>query len=186
MLRDPTLFRNRYRIASARHPWWDYGLPGWYFITICTRDRTHYLGEITNGRMRLSPMGRIVRRCWYDIPRHFPHASLDAFVVMPNHIHGIIVINEPDPVETQNFASLQNAGHADITGNIFGPQSRNLPSMIRGFKIGTTKWAKLNGIQSLWQPRYHDRIIRDADELERIRWYIRNNPRMWGRDRNNR
>ena len=111
---------------------------------------------------------------------------------MPNHLHGIIVIDKYDEnnrnennhnpvrVETQNFASLRD-GYA----NKFGPQSKNLASIIRGFKIGVKKYATINNIDFAWQSRFYDHIIRDKISLNKIREYIQINPKMWERDRNN-
>ncbi len=183
MFYDP----ERHHRASYRLHGHNYRLPGWYFVTICTKDMGHYFGKIRDKKMRLSPAGIIARECWRRIPTHFPHVELDAFVVMPNHVHGIVVINEyPGSVGTQNFASLQSHGVPNHNvDNLFGPQSMNLASIIRGFKIGVTKWTNNNNEPFAWQPRYHDRIIRDTDALEQIRYYIRNNPRVWWRDRNN-
>ncbi len=132
-------------------------------------------------------MGHIVRNEWYRTERIRPDVTMGAFVVMPNHIHGVIVLNRnPHFVETHCSASLPGATDPNI-GNHFRPQIDNLPSIIRGYKSSTTTIINRRfGPNSFaWQPRYHDRIIRDADELERIRWYIRNNHRVWGRDRNN-
>ena len=194
------LFNHRYRIPSARAQWWDYGNNAAYFITICTLHRRHYFGEIQNWEMDLSSIGIRCWHCWYIIPNHFPFVKLDAFVVMPNHVHGIIIIdktilsnyNDGDAiggdaiVETQNFASLQfgRQQQRDLpkSGNHFGPQSQNLGSIVRGFKIGVTKYCRENDIEFGWQPRYHDHIIRDRMELERIQNYIRNNPGNWKED----
>ena len=98
---------------------------------------------------------------------------LDVFVIMPNHVHGIIIIDKP--VETQNLASLPQ--------NKFGPQSKNLASIVRGYKIGVTKFSRNHDIPFQWQPRYHDHVIRNADELERIQYYVRHNPQKWTEDR---
>jgi REP element-mobilizing transposase RayT len=144
------------------------------------------MGEIRDGRMNLSYLGRIVRDELRRTERIRPDVTLDTFVVMPNHVHGIIVINrDPHFAETHCNVSLPGATDPDV-GNRFGPQVDNLASIIRGFKSSTaaTINKRFGPNTFAWQPRYHDRIIRNADELERIRWYIRNNPRMWGRDRN--
>ncbi len=166
-------FQNKYRIPSARASWWDYGSNAAYFVTICTRNREHFFGEIvetmpspTVFEMQLTPIGQSAYDCWNEIPKHFPFVVLDEFVVMPNHVHGIIVIDKPEIknknggetrdaigdtigdaiVETQNFASLQQSMDSTIkqpkTQNKFGPQSQNLASIIRGFKIGVTKFAR--------------------------------------------
>ncbi len=176
-------FRGKYRIPSARLRNYDYGQNGAYFVTICTRNREHLFGNITEGNMRYSAIGKIACQCWDEIPRHFPFVTLGAWVVMPNHVHGIIIFDKPDAVfpdaggvvETQNFASL----HASLPG----PQSQNLASVVRGYKIGVTKYARANTtIVDVWQPRFYDRIIRDEDEFRRISQYIMRNPQNWERD----
>ena len=169
-------FQNKYRIPSARAAWHDYN-GGTYFVTICTHGREHYFGEIAidnNGepKMNLSEIGNIADECWRSIPQHFPHVQVPLWVIMPNHIHGILIINPP--VETQNFASLQS--------NKFGPQSKNLASVIRGFKIGVTKYARENNIPFAWQTRFYDRIVRNTDELNGISQYIENNVAKWAFD----
>jgi len=133
--------------------------------------------------MQLSEIGQIAQECWYQIPVHFPFVQLDAFVVMPNHVHGIIIINKTKnahPVETQYFASLQKEPH-----NQFGPQSQNLASIVRGYKIGVTKHARQINPNFSWQPRYYDHIIRNEKSLNRIRDYFRFNPEKWEYDREN-
>ncbi len=167
-----TFFHKRYRVESARMRDHDYS-SGWYFVTMCTCNRMPIFGHIQNRIMCVNEMGAIAWQCWESIPEHFPLVRPDAFVVMPDHVHGILrICHDPCDVETQNFASLQR-GHQ----NHFGPQSRNLASVIRGFKIGVKSYATKHGIDFGWQPRFHDRIIRDNDALDRIRRYIRNNPR---------
>ena len=89
------LFKNKYRIGSIRASWWDYGWNGAYFITICTHNRIHYFGEVENGKMNLSSLGEAAEKCWYEIPLHFPFVRLGSFVVMPDHVHGIIIIDKP-------------------------------------------------------------------------------------------
>ena len=100
------LFKNKYRIESCRLKGWDYSWPGYYFVTICIKDKICYLGEVRNYKMYLSDIGEITVKCWREIPKHFPFIILDEYIVMPNHIHGILMINTPVLVETQNFASL--------------------------------------------------------------------------------
>jgi hypothetical protein len=87
-------FRNRYRIASARAQWWDYGHNAAYFITICTAYRKNYFGKITNRKMILSDIGKIADDCWMNIPAHFPFVDLGQYIIMPNHVHGIVIINK--------------------------------------------------------------------------------------------
>jgi len=132
--------------------------------------------------MELSDIGKIANDCWKDIPIHFPFVTLDAYVVMPNHVHGIIIIDKPEKssvvVETQNLASLPS----EPTQNKFGPQSKNLGSIIRGFKIGVTKNARLINPDFTWQARYFDHIIRNEKSWQNISGYIFNNPAKWQND----
>lgn len=172
---DKYKFKGKYRIASARWSAWDYGSNGAYFITICVANRAHDFGEIVNGEMNLSALGQSAQDCWNEIPAHFPFVELGAFVVMPNHVHGVVIINKPDNnVETQDFASLPR--------NKFGPQSQNLASIVRGYKIGVTKFARQNNLPFAWQARYHDHVIRNVAEHERIHEYIHTNPQNWEED----
>lgn len=179
-------FKNKYRIESARLKDWDYSKPGAYFVTIVAFERENLFGNIENNKMILNGAGKNAHGCWIDIPIHFPHVVLDEFIIMPNLIHGIIFIidrNFIKPVETQNFASLRNEKHKTTPGNQFGPQSKNLGSIIRGFKIGVTGWYRENGIyKTIWQSRFHDHIIRNEIELQRIRQYIISNPPNWNND----
>ena len=102
-------FRNKYRIPSTRLPHWDYAGSSAYFVTICTRNREYYFGRIVNGTMLLSPIGKLADECWQDIPNHTRNVELDAFMVMPNHVHGIIILNDTDDdknVEPRHALSL--------------------------------------------------------------------------------
>jgi putative transposase len=170
-------YHNKYRIESTRLRDWDYSSPGYYFITICAKDRNNYFGRVVDGIVELSGIGSVAQECWQNIPVHFPHVKLDEFIVMPNHVHGIIIINAKHNVETQNFASLQN--------NKFGPQSKNLGSIIRGFKIGVRKWTTMNNIDFQWQSGFYEHVIRNDAELNRIRQYIIENPAKWEFDSEN-
>ncbi len=89
-------YRNKYRIPSARAQWWDYGWNGAYFITICTQNRTHFFGKIVETRFIASELGELAENYWREIPNQFPYADLGEFVVMPNHIHGILILDKPD------------------------------------------------------------------------------------------
>ncbi|MCB0647804.1 MAG: hypothetical protein KDC49_14140 [Saprospiraceae bacterium] len=185
-------FQNKYRNESARAQWWNYGWNAAYFVTICTKNRDHFFGRISDGIMVLSEIGVHAWNCWHEIPQHFPFVILGEFVVMPDHVHGIIIIQKNDAIgtviETQNFASLSQTPlqYHDWDGktpmNHFGPQSQNLASIIRGYKIGVTKNARLINSTFQWQPRYHDHIIRNDEEFQRISNYIANNPRNWEKD----
>ena len=188
-------FRNKYRIPSTRLQTWDYGWNGSYFVTICTHMRICYFGIIESGVMHFSELGSVAERLWLEIPEHFPFVQLSEFVIMPNHVHGIIIINKTI-VETQNFASLQSPptrpgiptqspAVTKTTGlpkNRFGPQTQNLASIIRGYKTGVKKYSYLKTPEFKWQSRFHDHIIRNNTEYERIKKYIINNPANWLND----
>jgi REP element-mobilizing transposase RayT len=156
---------------------WNYGQNAYYFVTICTDDRERYLGQIINDEMSFSKIGLIAQKYWKEIPVHYPFVNLDAFIIMPNHIHGIIIIDKN--VETQDFASLQ---HNNYEGNKFGPQSQNLAAIIRGYKAAVKKYSTINNIAFAWQPRFYDHIIRNERDLFNIRRYIIYNPYKWEDD----
>ena len=105
-------YKNKYRIASARAQWWDYGWNGAYFITICTQNREHFFGEIYNGKMVLSRLGVIADVLWHEIPNHAKYVELGDFVVMPNHIHGILILDKPDGGITNVENGNVETGHA--------------------------------------------------------------------------
>ncbi len=163
---------------------YDYSQSGLCFVTICVKSCSReqkYLfptstttdttfGNIENGVMILNEYGQHTYQCWVEIPNHFPDITLDEFVVMPDHVHGVLGI-----VGNNNYCSLPD----EISWQT--KWGRSLSSVIRGFKIGVTKYFWANNIQSFqWQKSYHERIIRNESELNRIRQYITNNPIMYG------
>lgn len=178
---------NNFRRQTHRLKGFDYSSDGYYYITICTRDRLFYFGEIIDKKMQYSSIGEIAREYWLNIPKHYLFVLLDEFIVMPNHIHGIIKINHDNIMTIRNVATHNCASLPMVDGhyNKFGPQSKNLASIIRGYKSTVKKYANQHNIEFHWQPRYYDRIIRDKDELNHIREYIKNNPVNWQEDRNN-
>ncbi len=182
-------FRGTYRIASARAPWWNYGDDAAYFITICTRDREHFFGQVERGQMILSDIGKIVNEEWEKTFQMRPDMNLGMgeYVVMPNHFHAIIIIgrNEYNSPALSKRKMDKEDDNGDRTDNMdrFGPQSKNLASIVRGFKSGVAKQARLVLPGFEWQSRYHDHIIRDSREFAIIENYIRNNPRNWDADK---
>lgn len=153
-------------------------------MTIDTFNRDCVFGKIVDGTMSLNEFGKIVDECWHEIPDHFPHVELDEFVIMPNHAHGIIIIvGEQCSVGARRAVPL----HTNIRQREqFGKPTRGtLPTIIRSFKSATTK--RINEIRNsqgepLWQRNYYERVIRDEEELIRIREYIYNNPARWPQD----
>ncbi len=189
-----TLFKNKYRVESARLKNWDYGWNGKYFVTIVTKFRKHYFGEIINGEMDLLEIGKYAKKCWCEIPEHFPFVILDEFQIMPNHIHGIIVLNKNGDCKQIN----RNRNRRDVACNVstittmdnaikpqsktmsdISPKSGSLSTIIRSFKSAVTKFANKNNFDFGWQPRFYEHIIRDEKSLNRICDYIRNNPKKW-------
>lgn len=169
------LFRGQYRIDATRLLNYDYGSNGAYFVTVCTKDKLHYFGEIittTEGPIiKPTVIGQRVIDGWFSIPEFSAFVQLGEFQLMPNHLHGIIFFDKPN--------------YSDWQPNTFGPQSQNLGSVLRGYKAGVKAFATTNNIDFVWQTRYHDRVIRSNDELNRIRQYIVENPANWERDRDN-
>ncbi len=176
------LFKNKYRIASARLQSWDYGWNAAYYVNICTRNRICHFGNVVDGIMQLSDIGLIADTCWLEIPQHFPFVKLGNHIVMPNHVHGIVIIDKHDPMRIPRFPPPSTPQNDDTPKNKFGPQSQNLASIIRGFKTGVTKNARLTNPDFKWQPRYHEHIIRDQRAFLTISKYISDNPRNWRDD----
>ena len=181
----PDKFLNRYRISSARISKWNYGNNAAYFLTICTAGRQHYFGEIINSEMQLSKAGEYATECWLSIPKHFPYFYLDASVVMPNHIHGIVLIETPYFVETRHALSLPQFPDKSKQRHFrFRNQGKNtISSMVGSFKSAVTKLCNENKLSFGWQSRFHDHIIRDKDEFYKIRNYINNNKANWKQDK---
>jgi putative transposase len=176
-------FQNKYRIASTRLQNWNYASPGLYFITICTKNRKRYFGEITNDTMTLNDLGLFVQSEWIKSPELRPDMNLELgeFVVMPNHFHGIMMIGEN---EFNRVDGGRDAMHRVSTcANKFGPKSKNLGSIMRGFKSSVTTYSKKLNVEFGWQERFHDHIIRNHDEFVRISNYILNNPNNWKEDK---
>lgn len=172
--------KNKYRIESTRLYGYDYGQNGAYFITICTKNRIHYFGKVSNGEIQLSAIGKFAFECWEAIPQHFPFVELGEFVVMPDHVHGIIIINNIIKGEFQiPFNEINQPFYQSTYKNKFGPQSKNIASIIRGFKMGVTKSVRQINPEFKWQDRFHDHIIRDEQAFENIQNYIINNPLKW-------
>lgn len=191
----------KYRIEPARLRGYDYSSPGSYFVTICTKRMIRYFGECVGGEMKLSSIGEIIAVEWKKTPVIRPDVAIDDFVVMPNHMHGIIVIgksNSGDLTDQVPFADIddnvaqttrggkgmsivETTRRVVSTGSIL--TSNSLGSIIGQFKSICTKRIRKAGLEQFaWQPRYYDRIIRDEAELDRIREYIISNPINWNSD----
>jgi len=178
------LFKNKYRIPSARLQSWDYSNAGMYFITICTRNRECYFGNIANAEMHLSEIGRIAETKWLETLelRKDMNIELAEFQVMPNHFHAILMIGNNQYNSSTDAGNNTTIATNDKTNN-FKPQSKNLSSILRGYKSAVTGFANNNNIDFVWQSRFHDHIIRSMDEYYRIAEYIINNPARWLEDK---
>lgn len=181
---DEIKYKDRYRIPSAR-AWWHQYNGGTYFITICTKNREHFFGEIENHIMTLSEIGEYLKEQILATPKKRPDMNMDipTFAIMPNHVHLIVVIGGNvynTPVDC--FNDERRIQCVSTTENTFSPQSKNLASVIRGIKTVTTSFALNKGLAFGWQSRFHDHIVRDIDELNAIADYIDNNVANWKDD----
>ena len=169
------------RKNSNRLQGYNYSQPGAYFATVCACDRQNLFGEVVNDRMELSAAGIFARQCWQEIPQHFPGVALDEFVIMPNHVQGIIIINNDkngsvggQHVEPGRLSNFQHVAPG------------SLGAIVRGFKSAVTRWFHANTqIKTVWQRNFYDHVVRDESEMNRIRMYIRQNPINWEHDRQN-
>ena len=193
--------RERHHRRSIRLRGYDYGRSGAYYVTLCTQDRACFFGEVVDTDMHLNDAGRLVSDAWRALPDRFPPIVLDAFVIMPNHIHGVVVIT--DDAATVNDKDVVGAGLVpalDVVpardGSIVGATTRVAPTLgdvIGAYKslvtvqytraVHTRGWPPFR--KRLWQRNYHEHVIRNAVSLNRIRHYILDNPRHWHEDRYN-
>ncbi len=178
---DEALFKNRYRVASARLPGWDYAANAYYFVTICTRDRATTLGHIEDCHVILSPAGEIANDEWQKTSDVRPDVRVDAYVMMPNHIHGILIIDRNRAL-TPGQPSVETPRRGVSTSRL---ASGSLGAIVGQFKSVCTKRIRATGVTDFgWQPRFYDHIIRDGDSFYRIRQYIIDNPLKWESDSN--
>ena len=179
-----TLFQDKYRIKSNRRPFWDYSGFGWYFITICTQNMEHYFGTIVDDKMKLNELGKIVNDELLKTAQIRENVQLDEFIVMPNHVHVIIIFDPPRPVETTRWGGSKP--EKEMTHRVISTLKKNsVGSIIGQFKPTATKRIRKINPLFQWQSNYYDHIIRDDNDLKRIRRYIDENPQNWDRDRNN-
>ncbi len=179
------------RRRSIRLKGYDYAQAGAYFVTICAHGRECLFGDVPGGEARLNECGELIEACWNDIPSHFLRVQLDAFVIMPNHVHGILHTLEP------HSAATVGARHAvPLPGNAPHRQAErfsrpvvgSIPTIVRSVKSATTR--RINERRGtpgvpIWQRNYYEHIIRDEASLNRIRQYIVDNPARWASDPEN-
>lgn len=170
-------YDNHHR-RSIRLKGYDYTRAGMYFVTICAWQKTCLFGEIVNDAMVLNAYGEIVESCWHELPEHYQNVELDEMVVMPNHVHGIIVITDvgaglkPAPTKGEPAPASTNAP----------PKQHGLSEFVRALKTFSAR--KINVLRNnpgcpVWQRNYYERIIRNEKELDETRMYIMNNPLKW-------
>ncbi len=165
---------HKFHRRSVRLKCFDYSNSGWYYITICVRRYECLFGKIVNGKVRLNEMGSISYECWESIPSHFPFVELDEFIVMPNHVHGIIIIDRS--VRAQHVEPLQD--ERKFQNIVAG----SLSSIIRSYKAAVTKKCRERGNDFEWHRNFYEHIIRNEQELYNIRKYIRYNTLKWRDD----
>lgn len=191
-------FQNKFRIPSARLQNWDYRWAGAYFITICSQNKWCYFGKITEQQMTLSNIGIIADVIWHEIPHHAKNIELGEFVIMPNHVHGILIITHCD--NDNQFGDFRGIGDALETGHALSLQPQNIPetlgqkrfqnigknsmsSIIGSYKSAVSKHARRLGFEFKWQTRFHDHLIRSDKSYQKISDYIYNNPSNWLKDK---
>ncbi len=177
---------------TTRLQTWDYSWGWWYYITICTHNRTCLFGEVVGDEMRLNAFGEIVKEEWLKTVSIRPEVELDDYVIMPNHLHGIIILNDPNqpiPIAGTHGSASANDQHIGADRRLpLRREPRSLSSFVAGFKSAVTK--RINMTRNaphrpVWQSRFHDHIVRSDADLTRIRMYIANNPLHWSLDEEN-
>ena len=186
----PEKFKGLYRNESARLKNWDYGTDAAYFITICTHNREHFFGKIENNKMQVSPIGAIAYVLWDEIKNHTKNIQLGEFVVMPNHVHGILILDGNGgrdvacnvPTTTNVPTEMETTNPKNEMMSSISPKSNNISSIIRSYKSAVTKYCNRLELPFAWQSRFHDHIIRNDESFQRISEYIKNNPTKWQED----
>lgn len=191
-------FKNKYRIQSARLKGWDYSDDGAYFITICTQNWQQFFGNVNNRGMQLSEIGEIAEKYWKEIPNHFPSILLNNFVVMPNHVHGVLIITETETLsnsqQIETLHSTSKSTRPKVKSNYLkntknkklsdiSPKVGSISTIIRSYKSAVTKQARLINKSFAWQARFHDHLIRNNKSYDTIINYIETNPYHWEDDK---
>ena len=168
---------NKHHRRSIRLKGYDYSQPGAYFVTVCTHRWANLFGDVLDGKLELNRFGRIVKALWLRIPDIRPHIGVDEFVVMPNHVHAIAIIEDVGAIHELPLHDARRQRRSML-----------LPKVVGYFKMNTAKHinrARNTPGMPVWQRNYYDHVVRDKVDLERIRQYIRDNPAQWDIDREN-
>ena len=181
---------NRHHRRSIRLPAFDYAGPGAYFVTLVTEYRACIFGTITNDSMALSPQGIIADACWRAIPEHFAHVELGGYVVMPNHIHGIILLSERETAKPSHVGATHWVAPTSgerLPTRPTGPARGSLGAILGAYKMAVTRQivAQFGGVSRIWQRNYYEHVIRDDEDWNRIQRYIAENVANWSRDEEN-
>ena len=177
---------DKHHRRSIRLKDFDYSQPGAYFITICTYNRECLLGDVVNSDVLHSVVGQVAVAEWVRSAQIRREIVLDEFIVMPNHIHGVVMLSPPDAGATNPVPSAVGAtGRSPLPK---GPSPKSIGAFVAGYKSSVTK--RINEIRNtpgapVWQRNYYEHVIRNEDELNRKREYIRNNPSKWESDSEN-
>ncbi len=174
---------DKYRIESARFRDWDYRTRGWYFVTICAQKRACIFGDVADGEVQLSRVGRIAESELQSLYMHYHNVQIDSLVVMPNHVHAIVAI-DGEHCFSPNLSSATSAKTADSCCG--PPRAGSLSAIIRSYKAGVTRNCRALGLRTcIWQPSFHDHLLRGDAAISAVREYIRNNPTNWSKDKEN-
>jgi len=177
-----TQYQQKYRVESARLKGWDYRQRGWYFVTMCAQNHVCIFGEVVGGEVQLSRVGLIAELEMQSLHNHYHNVQVDELVVMPNHVHAIIMIDRahdfsPTAKMSCPFKSADSA--------FASPKGGSLAAIIRSYKSGVSRRCHELGLNIAWQTRFHDHLLRGDKVIDAVCEYIRNNPANWGVDREN-
>lgn len=175
---DPSPLPNR---RSVRLPGFDYSRLGQYFVTICAFQKRCLFGRVDGSRVHLNHLGEIVQRCWTEIPAHFPQVTLDAFVVMPNHVHGILAIQ----TRARRAVPLREIHRPELFRN---PVLGSLATIVRSYKSAAAKQVRTMLKQpdyTVWQRSFYESVLRSGKDYANAARYILENPKMWHLDSEN-
>jgi putative transposase len=168
-----TLYKGRYRIESTRRWNWDYTAPGSYFITICTAGKKPYFGTISNGTIEHSVIGAIAHQFWRELPQHYENVTIDEFVVMPNHVHGIVMTH--GVMKAPAFLSREKKPLA-------APAKGHVGAVVRSYKSAVSHWCSQQKLVFAWQRGFYDRLLFGNISINAVRDYIKSNPANWSQD----
>lgn len=205
----PRKFRNKYRVDSTRKPNWDYRRPGAYYITLVTKNRIHFFGSIvkripnSDYEMHLSELGKLAEKFWQEIPLHFPFVELGNFVIMPDHMHGMLIIKNNLEIKSNitvskeeetsfnsnvfepNFESIQRTNTCSIREKMasISPKYGSISTVVRSYKSVVSKFAHMVNPDFYWHSNYHDYVVLSRNAYDNMQRYTLNNPKNWGKKR---